>query len=112
MPTPKPTKGTRRQSESENESTCQFLKPDVAVSPFLSHIDRRYQVFRTQKLDMGTAAVLRELEVSDVRFDFWKEARGGLSAEIMAAPGHVRNLTDLLDEVGVGYIRKIEDVQR
>ena len=69
-------------------------------------------MFRTEKLDMETAAALRELEVNDVRFDFWKEARGGLSAEIMAAPEEVRNLTDILDAMRVGYIRKIDDVQR
>ena len=69
-------------------------------------------MFRTEKLDRETAAALRELEVNDVRFDFWKEARDGLVAEIMAGPGHVRNLTDILDAAGVGYIRKIEDVQR
>ena len=42
-------------------------------------------MFRTEELDHETAAVLRRLEVDDLRFDFWKEARGGLSAEIMAA---------------------------
>ena len=75
-------------------------------------IDLRYQVFRTEELDHETAAVLRRLEVDDLRFDFWKEARGGLSAEIMAAPGEARNLTDILDKMGVGYDLKIEDVQR
>ena len=69
-------------------------------------------MFRTEELDHETAAVLRRLEVDDLRFDFWKEARGGLSAEIMAAPGEARNLTDILDKMGVGYDLKIEDVQR
>ena len=69
-------------------------------------------MFRTEELDHETAAVLRRLEVDDLRFDFWKEARGGLSAEIMAAPGEARNLTDILDKMGVSYDLKIEDVQR
>jgi len=71
-----------------------------------------YQVLRTGTLDQAAAAELRELEVNDLRFDFWKEARGGLSAEIMAAPEHLQSLKDLLDAAGVGYEQKVEDVQR
>ena len=67
---------------------------------------------RTGTLDMAAAAALRELEVNDLRFDFWKAARGGLSAEIMAAPEHIQSLKDLLAAEGVGYEQKVEDVQR
>jgi hypothetical protein len=67
---------------------------------------------RTERLTRDAVSYLREIESTDLRFDFWLEARNGMSAEIMSAQEDVATLTTLLQEAGIDFTVGVEDVQQ
>jgi hypothetical protein len=67
---------------------------------------------RTERLNRDAVSYLREIESTDLRFDFWLEARNGMSAEIMSAQEDVATLTTLLQEAGIDFTVGVEDVQQ
>ncbi len=61
-------------------------------------------------LTRGQANFLKHIEAKE-EFDFWKTARHGHSADIMASPEQLDSLVKMLNDNHIGYEVMIEDVE-
>jgi len=71
-----------------------------------------YQVLRTSPLTQETSAMLREVQLSSNRLDFWSDPLTGRPADINTPPELVDGLKEMLDSKGVTYTIMIEDLEK
>lgn len=71
----------------------------------------RYRVLKTSPLDNDQAWAVRELQASNNRLDFWKEAQVGASAEIMVHQDLLNGLNEFMALNNIKYTVMIEDVE-
>eukprot|EP00094_Tigriopus_californicus_P011301 TCALIF_10908-PA protein Name:"Similar to Carboxypeptidase B (Astacus astacus)" AED:0.19 eAED:0.19 QI:25/0.85/0.75/1/1/1/8/52/400 len=69
-----------------------------------------YQVLTTGKLSPVQVDALRNLQTSDERFDFWKEAHPDGAADVMSSADHLTALKEFLTKHNIDYSVKIQDV--
>eukprot|EP00095_Tigriopus_kingsejongensis_P009816 maker-scaffold239_size242058-snap-gene-1.25 protein:Tk09816 transcript:maker-scaffold239_size242058-snap-gene-1.25-mRNA-1 annotation:"carboxypeptidase b" len=60
-------------------------------------------VLSTGQLSFAQTDALRKLQVSDERFDFWRDAQPEKSADIMSSPEHLDELKALLDRYNLNW---------
>merc|ERR1711887_320892 len=71
-----------------------------------------YQVLRTSPLTPETSAVLRDVQMSSNRLDFWSDPLPGRPTDINTPPELVDGLKQMLDSNGVKYTTMIEDLEK
>ena len=72
-----------------------------------------YSVLLTSKLNNWQFSKLRHISnVNDGRFNFWNEPSPGLAVNIMASPGHIRDLERILKHLKIQFKVVIKDVEK
>jgi len=71
-----------------------------------------YQVLRTSELTPEASALLRELQLTTNRLDFWQEPVTGRTTDINSPPELLAGLKEMLASKGVDVSTMIEDVEK
>ncbi len=68
-------------------------------------------MLRTASLTQGQANFLKQVEIKS-GYDFWKSPRAGYSADIMASPGQLAALQELLSDSHINFEVMVDDVEK